>query len=471
MEQIRRFNLIKITLGILLLSLVVYKAVVTSMTHDESASFIYFNQRNIVFDLFDSTKWNNANNHWLNTIAFQISSRIFGHAEWSIRLFNILAFVLYLWTSYKLSNLMKTKSANLLTFLLLVGNPYFLDFFSVARGYGVSMSFSLFSFYHFLQFYSGLRIKHLITGLLVLLLSTLSLFSSVIFFPVYLGSIFFLLIWIKKIPLTRLITPLLIASGFGLITAVLIWVPFHRLSSNAEFKWGAKTLYECFQSLAFHCNYSNKLIPNYHFVLAFCVFVTILLLGLNLKDFFSKNLSKPHLVKAPALIAFLLLILTMVFTKYALGTYYPVDRKTIIFIPLIALVVGSLFDHHSQVKNVTSYLLSAAITIHLALVFRPNTIREWWYDRDTKSFALLINQDSEGRNSSVGCHWMFHPTLSFYSQTQFTNLKIEPYSKRIKTEDTHDYFVCFDADYNSLKSNYTQLHRNKTGRMVLKRKK
>ena len=90
---------------VLIFVLLFIKAKTMSMTHDESSSFFYLNDKNVFFDLFDKNAWPNANNHWLNTILFQISSRLFGPSELAIRLPHVLSFILYADFTIKLIDL------------------------------------------------------------------------------------------------------------------------------------------------------------------------------------------------------------------------------------------------------------------------------------------------------------------------------------------------------------------------------
>ena len=115
-----------------------------SFTHDESLSFSIFND---VATISTTT----ANNHILNTFLMWISSFILGNSEWALRLPNVLAFGVYLSACYLL--LIKDKSNWLLIIgsSLLLLNPFSIEFFALARGYGISLGCMMVSLYFLLN--------------------------------------------------------------------------------------------------------------------------------------------------------------------------------------------------------------------------------------------------------------------------------------------------------------------------------
>ena len=76
----------------------------------------------------------------------------FGNIEFALRLQSLLAHILYLLFTFLLLRDTRNNIIILCGFILLNVNPYLLDFFSLARGYAMAISFMLISIYFFLSF-------------------------------------------------------------------------------------------------------------------------------------------------------------------------------------------------------------------------------------------------------------------------------------------------------------------------------
>jgi hypothetical protein len=83
-----------------------------------------------------------ANNQLLNTVLMQSSQGLFGESELALRLPNVLAFGLYTAGSLALLASLRRRTAILLGAALLLADPFLLDFFGLARGYGLSLAFA-----------------------------------------------------------------------------------------------------------------------------------------------------------------------------------------------------------------------------------------------------------------------------------------------------------------------------------------
>jgi len=161
------------------------------LTYDEANTYLSFISSNILA-IFN---FNTANNHFLNSLLAKISSAVAGSSEFVLRLPNLLAFAAYLLFAFLiLDRFVKTKIIVLCGYLLLSLNPFVLDYFSLCRGYGLSLGFlmaSLFFFFSFLDKELGhkpdayRRLQFSLTALSLGILANFSLLN------VYLGLIVF----------------------------------------------------------------------------------------------------------------------------------------------------------------------------------------------------------------------------------------------------------------------------------------
>jgi len=112
---------------------------------DEATTFIDFAHTSDV--LPGQGRWV-ANNHYLNSLLLAISAQIFGISEWAIRLPNLLAFLLFARYVFLWGAEMKGTIARLLFPITIYASLFIIEFFALARGYGLSMAFLLAGAYH-----------------------------------------------------------------------------------------------------------------------------------------------------------------------------------------------------------------------------------------------------------------------------------------------------------------------------------
>ncbi len=124
---------------------IVQKAWTLSFTMDEA--FTYNTWCAGPFSAFFTVS--SYNNHPLNTLLCRVSAGVFGGGEFSLRLPSVLSGLLYLLVVQRIAVLL---FGNSLWMLLLVGvnalNPFVLDHFSTARGYGMGLALWMLGAYY-----------------------------------------------------------------------------------------------------------------------------------------------------------------------------------------------------------------------------------------------------------------------------------------------------------------------------------
>jgi len=137
-------HLLIASVGGLLLAYTGYRAHALSFTHDESLSYLFHVSRSYGSILLDA---DTANNHLLNTLLMKLVGSSLGpHPLW-LRLPNLAAHVVYLVFSCLWLRLFARPGVLVAGFLVLNLNPYLLDFFSLARGYGLAIGLMMASVY------------------------------------------------------------------------------------------------------------------------------------------------------------------------------------------------------------------------------------------------------------------------------------------------------------------------------------
>jgi len=117
---------------------VVARAARVGFTHDEAHTYLWFVGAPLSTMLaFQGTV--NANNHTLNSLLMTLSRSAFGSSELALRLPNVLAFAGYCAAVLSLARRYRTRIARVAVNVLLILNPFLLEVFSLARGYGLGL--------------------------------------------------------------------------------------------------------------------------------------------------------------------------------------------------------------------------------------------------------------------------------------------------------------------------------------------
>src|ERR1035437_8833160 len=143
-------NRVLFFISLLLFAYTTSRAYLLSFTWDESYSYLEFTRKGI-FTL-SSYNYMASNNHLLNTWLTELSLRLFSLSEFTLRLPNLLAHILFLVYSGKLVSKIPSKTLIICSFLILNLNPFVIDFFSLSRGYGLSMGLMIGSLYFSYKF-------------------------------------------------------------------------------------------------------------------------------------------------------------------------------------------------------------------------------------------------------------------------------------------------------------------------------
>jgi len=115
-------------------SYVLIRGFTVGITHDEALTYKIIQG--------DEILKGTANHHWLNTQLSSLSAHLFGAKEFALRLPNMLSFAVFWFFLFRISkSFLKSPFTQLTLLLLLCGNPFILDFFSLCRGYGLSIAF------------------------------------------------------------------------------------------------------------------------------------------------------------------------------------------------------------------------------------------------------------------------------------------------------------------------------------------
>lgn len=178
--------------------------------NDEAYSFLHFVFTERFIPLVNSS-FASANNHVLNSFLSWAVYKIFGADEVLLRLPNFLAFAGILFFGYKLGRQISHNLLRWFFWIMLLGSAPILEFFSYARGYGLSFALLIGSIYYFQKsLHSGSILREWKSWLLMVLavLANLNMLHSYVIW-----LMLFTLLAYRQTPVKKLVPVLLLKAA------------------------------------------------------------------------------------------------------------------------------------------------------------------------------------------------------------------------------------------------------------------
>jgi hypothetical protein len=355
-----------------------------------------------------------ANNHLLNSLLSHICYQLFGDGIFVIRIPNLIGFVIYAYYGYKIYDNMENPFAKISWIALIFGAEYFIEFFSICRGYGLSFGFLMAVFYYLIQQFTTRSTKGFI-GVVVcnilMIFSNLALLSwSPLFF---LASVALVLIKPKnyKEYIVILITTILYIWAF-----LYLYQYVTLLQKNGKiYLWAGNTFYEViYKGLCIELGLGS-------FTLGELIIIPLLVL---LPPIFLLNFKRMGMKEFFLVICFVGFCVGFIFLHLLLKVNYPPDRSSIqIYLVLALAYVMNL--NKNKIKLVNYITLIPVIFVVYFFISNLNTTHtsHWKTEAIPQSFVKEIARLNESQQVpySVGLHmldvngWDYQNYLNKYS--------------------------------------------------------
>jgi hypothetical protein len=433
------YYLLVLMIGFFFLFYIGNRADKLSMTHDESST------TNVVDGtysdiMFAPSMFGSANNHILNSLLLKKSVQVFGWHEWSIRLPNVLSFILYfLAIVFFVGNLSSNNWIRLAAIVFLCASHFLLDYFSLARGYGIAMGFEMMSLYFLMRFFTTKKTNLLFWSFLLAALAAYANFTWLnIFLAQWLVFNLVLLLEKKKESIGLFVTNMLKLNVSPLVVivslTVFIYKPIGFLRGNDEFKWGADTWLTSFHSFVSNLHYSRSdyvvmydtrifLLKS---VLAIIFFAGCFLLFQRIfRDRWKQVKTFPYYALLISVLLVAVLILSTVLQRHLLNTYYIDGRKALLYVPVLLVLFAGLITWLEQYYHVAGktiwFLVYTTGLIHLVSIFNFYSCNEWWYDASSKMAYQFIINDNNSQPKTTAVNWLFSQSMDYYNKRVFNN--------------------------------------------------
>jgi len=434
------------------------RAVTVSLTHDECGSFRAWTDFNIFQCHYLPDCWSSANLHWLYVLLMQPAVHVFGNDEWAIRLPALLGHSIYLYFSFRLikwsigERWEKEKWLAVFGFILLNINPYLLDFFSLARGYGLAMAMMMGSLFYLAKWTENKNRKYLFGLFLFSLLAILSNFTLLNYYACMVALIAIFLLsdyfYRENRNRQRIIDFIGFTSFFSLLIYWLLRQPISFLKDNGEFEWGANSFWDTFHSTVKNSLYGVSYFKMYNveifggLLILFLIFSIWKLISENKKEQINTEFKFGLIaVFFPTLVS-----LSSIVQYYLLGSKFLINRTALLYIPLCALSVFFLSLISSKNGKWIKWpmaLIGIFCIVHLLKSHQFDSVQEWKYDANTREAIEYISKKiPEDEKVKLGVHWFYHPSARYYVEKMEIDFLEEPlkYSKAARSDLHYDYY-------------------------------
>lgn len=410
-----------------------WRAYHVGFTHDESLSFTLLQG--------DQTQLWTANNHWGNTALMWLSASLFGNSEWALRLPNVLSFLVFTYSIYLIhKNFLKSSWSLWITFPILLLNPFVLDFFSLARGYGLGLSFFSMTLFYVLQFCFSSNSRT--TLLKLFLFSLLCIYSNYAFvLPIaclLIASLlfrfqFYFQHWKQMLLPTLLFVALLLPA---------LWNILYLSKLGELYAGGTNNVFADTIKSILNFSYYN---PWYDFTKLATISWTILVC-VGIFFFADARLNFLKIV----LLLFILLP-TLLFSTMEMG--FAKDRAAQYWIVMLGFFCLFFTDQllqrnkksNGKVFLVLPGFISVMSLVQIGLLANDSHTQIWKNDAELKHTLETLEQHIDpNSNYRLGINWLFEPTINYYIETK----KYRWLNKvtRDGYDETFDFYLVFETD-------------------------
>lgn len=396
-------------LGILISCYVHARAYLLAFTYDECWTYGWYAQQPLI-DLVLNTD-PAANNHILHSILMKWCLLAFGQVEYFLRLPVIMAHFIYLLFTYRILNEFFPKWL-LIGFILLNFQPYLLDYFVTARGYGMAISFTILSIYYLIKFNTLNKNTYAFWAILFAGLAAYSNFTYSLIFLSVLGIVSYLVILNKKwVPKTM--GALFIMT---LMVLLIVGYPMFQVLKAGQFYYGGTVGFwnDTILSIVNHGLYkmvdNDLLLAIIGGVLILAIFYALILIVVN-------KLKKENLT-----ILFLFLFLPMlgsIAQHHLFDKPYLIDRTVLFSIPLFILLLIATLDYVKSiwVSRTIAAISGGFIVFIFVLSFNFDYQLDFKEHADTKR-AMIDMSENIGQASLkpfyLGKSTYMNTTINFY---------------------------------------------------------
>lgn len=449
------FKFVFLVVSAALVGLSAYRAATFPFTHDESLSYAIFHGE----PLWLIT----ANHHVLNTWLMRASSLVFGNSTLALRLPNVLAHAIYLIAVVLLLSRLRSPFLRICAFVLLALNLFVLDFFALARGYGLGLAGLAVSLELMIRAFerdvAGGRVR-LAAGSLaaaaVGLLATHTLLY--IFVPLWMING-----WLMVTERDgRRFAPHALVAGLSVFIAGEAFVAFEILKVASLQHEGQLTVgghvgfvHDTITTLVQASRYiPSSVAPDNTWVIEVLGWAPWVIAAAAAVLAARRKITA--FVMVAAVLAFA--VASPLAQHWLAGTLYPTERAALPYIPLFAIALAFCVDALQLAARPTwlkllplvpaAALAAAAMAIFIDRV-NPHTCYVWPFEAHNLTVLNAIDRDRQqhfpGKQITLANSWTLEPSFNFYRTTRHLDW-LAPVERERLSRGDNDYIYAFTTD-------------------------
>lgn len=481
-------TVLPVFLGLVLFAYILARAILLPVTHDESNTCITY----AALSVHDIVTYAIPipNNHILNTLLVKFFISIFGMHPLPVRLPNVIGFALY----FTIICLFTRKISNnpFVTFFGIAAmtcNPYLLDFFSLARGYALSISFMMTSLYFAYLFLEKPKNTYLSCSIFFGVLAVYTNFTTLNFYAalvIVLGLVTlqqkYLLRKEKPHFLNSLVSQWGIIITGTMLLAAVSYLPISKMVATDQFVfWGSNgfytdTILSLVKGLQYNVQYFGVKETGFSYlIIGFAAIISIVCIWVLVKI-------KGKIAQSAQVFFFLIFggtITINILQFHLVHTPYLTSRTALFFFPLMSINFIFFAEWLRAEWPGSAFFFSLPLSlltiIHFLRAANFYSCFEWWYDADT--YTILQYLEKERINShgqiSLNTSWIFFPSFDFHVISENKDwIKLAPFHKDVQPDSSYQYYYATGDDKPALESNYDSvLSLGWDTRFLMKRKK
>jgi hypothetical protein len=434
---------------LLLFAYILARAILVSFTHDESLTWLDF--------VRTSGSYPTANNHLLNTWLMKVTAGLFGNSEWSLRLPNVLAYLVYAWFTGKIALALGGVRWAAWIFIILNVNPFLLDFFSLARGYGLSISCLAMSAWYLVCF--AKKPERSITVLYAMLAACLGVLANLALLN-YLAALAAVLLLISfrhflshspdRKKSTALSVMFMLVPLGALFAYVIPWA--FELRDAGALYYGGQT--------GFWHDSVGSLVKNFFYYTQKPLLLTLLktsvaVIAIAAAVVLAWDLARKQIRFSSPLMLFAMLlvfaVLSTITQHWLMGTRFLIERTALLFVPLFLLLLCALLTH-TPLQRLRPFLalpvLSLLLIVHFSLALNFYSVEQWRENADIKPALYVLDKQRSALSTPqdliyLGGEFFHEPCINYYRSAY--NLNWLNKADRDGYNYMQDYFLVYDT--------------------------
>jgi len=397
-----------------------------------------------------------ANNHYINSLLIKFFYFFAPNTGFVARLPTVLSFLVYLYFAYRIVSKFP-HWMGVFCFFMLIANPFLLEFFSLARGYGLSLAFMMASLYYATENIRSYSISTLTKSLIWAGLSVLSIFSM-IYFWIALAFVLNLVVLLKE-QKKVFIKTILRSFWLGLALCCIITPLILKVIESEDLLYGGENnvFNDTISSLLSYSLGNVSMKAKYMGLLRMIlVLLFIALNGIAVAVAYVRYRDK-FSMKNIFLVLFVIICLLITVTYYIAEIRFPLGRNTLFLYPIFILFLSfCLLDLKQYLRIIIGSIIFVLLSYNLVINLSTYKTIHWPSESRTSIVLDEIFKDGlyEKKKNKVGFSGYFYNAYHYYcdyvGKDKYTNIEIpnvKPIERNCIIDSNTDYYVLYFKEH------------------------